>query len=72
MFLKFSSGADFGFTIFSGILFPINYPVASARLWNTSLESVFAAFSPVSVTVFNNIPPYLLDRFLPNDKTSYA
>ena len=34
-FLEFSSDTDFGFKIFSVILFPINSPLASAALWTT-------------------------------------
>ena len=58
LFLQFSSGTGFGFTILLVILFPINSPVASAILWTTFLEAVFAASNPVFVAVSNNFFPY--------------
>ena len=67
-FLEFSAGKGFGFTILPAILFPIDSPVPSAALWTTFLEVVFRASSPVLVAVSNKCLPYLLDRFLANEK----
>ena len=58
-------------SLFSGgimILFPINLPIASAALCSNFYEEVLKAFSPVVVAVSNNCFPYLLNRFLENDK----
>ena len=38
--LEFASGANYSFTIFLAILFPISSPVVSAVLWNTFLDAV--------------------------------
>ena len=53
-FLEFASERSIGFAILLAILFPVNFPVSSAVLWNTFLEAVFVASSPVFVAVFNN------------------
>ena len=50
----------------------MNSPVASAALSTTFSEAVFRAPSPVLVTESNNCFPYLLDRFLTNDKSPYT
>ena len=72
-----SSGFYFGFgfsfglpieVILSAILFPIKSPVASAGFYTTLLEAIFAASIPVLVAVSINILPYLLPKFLANDK----
>ena len=52
-FLEFISHTGFGLTICSAILFPINFPVASAFLWTTSLEAVFKAYISVFLAVPN-------------------
>ena len=70
-FLEFSAGKDFGFKILSEILFSIISPIASAVLWTTLLKAVLRASSPVSVAVSNNCFPYLLERFVGNDKNPY-
>ena len=46
-FLEFISHTGFGLTICSAILFPINFPVASAFLWTTSLEAYISVFLAV-------------------------
>ena len=56
---------------FSAILFPINFPVASAALETNFLEAVFAASNSVFVAVSNIFPSYLSDRFLANDICPY-
>ena len=71
-FHEFSSSTGFGFTIFSTILFPINFPVVSAVLLTAFLEAVFAASSPVFVAVSNNSFLYFSDRLLSNDKNLYS
>ena len=53
-----------GLTILSAICFLAMY---LAALWTTFSEAVFRAYSPV----FSNSFPYLLDRFLANDKNPY-
>lgn len=52
------------------ILFPINSP-DTAALQTSFLKPVSATSSPVFVAVSNNLLPYLLDRFLENDKNQY-
>ena len=44
---------------------------ASAVLWITFSEAVFKASSPAFVAVSINCFPYLLDKFLANDKNPY-
>ena len=72
-----SSGFSFAFVfsfclpievILSAILFPIKSPVASAGFYTNLLEAIFAASIPVLVAVSINFLPYLLPRFLANDK----
>ena len=52
-------------------LFHINSPVASAALWTTLLKADFRVSSFVLVAVSHKFFPYLLDRFLANDKNPY-
>ena len=54
--------------ILSAILFPIKSPVAPAVFYTTLLEAIFAASIPALVAVSSNFLPYLLPKFLANDK----
>ena len=60
------------FDSFISDFYLINSPVASAALWNTFLEAVFRASSPVLVAASNHFFPYLLDRFVANYKYLYT
>ena len=72
--LEFSSGENFGSKICNfvsyqfAILFPINSSVASAFFWTTFLKAFIAALSPVVVAIFNGFLPYLLEKYLENQK----
>ena len=55
----------------SAILLAIYSTVASAALWTTFFKAVFRASSDVLAAVCNNYFPYLLDRFLANEKNTY-
>ena len=68
-FLEFSTDTDFGFIMFSAILFPIKSSVASVVLWTTILGAAFA--SPGFVVTSHNFFPYWSNRFLANDKNPY-
>ena len=70
-FPEISSDKGFGFTVLIAILFPKNSTVASAALSYTFLVAVLKAFIYVFVAASNNFLRYLLERFLPNDKSPY-
>ena len=55
IFLECSSDTGVGFTIFSAILFPVIFPVASAVSWTTFMEAVFADSNTVFVNLFSQI-----------------
>ena len=65
-YLKFSSG----FTVLSAIMFPIKSSAASAALgllfWKQFLKVIL-----VLAALSNNCVPYLLDRFLENNKNPH-
>ena len=66
IFLEFYSGTDFGLTILSAILFPmLQLP------YGILFFALKTASSPIFVVVSNNCFPYLVDRFLANDKNPY-
>ena len=67
-FLETTSGTGHGF---KAISIPISSPIASAVLWATFLEVVFAASNPAFVAVSNIFFPYLSGRFLMKDKNPY-
>ena len=71
-FLEFLSITSFGFTMLSAILFPINSAIASATLRTIFLKEFLErlALFYYQYPIINI--PYLLDRFLANNKNPYS